>query len=286
MFDQRVGVVCPGHGGEHPGMRTLVAARRPDLLALAQTLLDSDPFERLKEGTAYIQPAVYCATLAGWEIVRNEAAPIAVAGHSLGEIAAAVIGGAISAEDGLRLAVSRGRACQQAADASPGGMLVVRATLERASALAAEYNLIVANDNAPDQVVLAGDADHLDILQREAQRLGVATLALPTRVPFHTAAMLSATELLREVLASIDVSPPKYVVYCAASAAPFRDIREELALALVRPVRWRDTTLALLQRGATCFLDIGPGRTLARLTRRTVANDASVSALEDLRPLN
>jgi [acyl-carrier-protein] S-malonyltransferase len=263
-------------------MRALVAENRPDLLALSESLLGANPFERLDEGTTYLQPAIYCATLAGWSTVSNRVTPCAIAGHSLGEVAAAAIGGAISAEDGLRLTVSRGRACQRAADVRPGGMLAVKATLEHATALAAAYELTVANDNAPDQVVLAGDSMLLARLQSQAPTLGVTALALPTNVPFHTAAMRPAMELIGERLASMQVLPPRYPIFCAASAAPFTDIRRELASALVRPVLWRETALALIRYGVTCFLDLGPGRTLARLTRRTATSAVPVLTLKDV----
>src|SRR5215204_6237415 len=100
-------------------MRARVVEHRPDLLGLAECLLGCDPFERLDDGTAYIQPAVYLASIAGWERAGPETEPIAIAGHSLGEFAAVVIAGAMSAEDGLRMVAVRGRACQDAADAHP-----------------------------------------------------------------------------------------------------------------------------------------------------------------------
>src|SRR4051812_13215331 len=131
--DGGVAVVCPRHGGGHPRMRERVRERRPDLCALAEQLVGGDPVELLDAGTAYVQPAIFCATVAGWEASRDGMRPLAFAGHSLGEFAALVLAGAMSAEDGLRMVVVRGRACQEAADRSPGGMLILKADAARAA---------------------------------------------------------------------------------------------------------------------------------------------------------
>lgn len=276
---EQLAVVCPGHGGEHEAMRARVVERRPDLLALAERLVGCDPFERVGDGTAYIQPAVYCASLAGWEAVREDVEPVAVAGHSLGEFAAAVIAGAMSAEAGLQATVLRGRACQSAADAQPGGMLALKVEAKRASVLAANYGLCVVNENAPNQMVVAGGEERISALQRDARELGVSAIRLRTAVPFHTDAMRQAAESLGEALSSADISSPRYTVLSAATAKPFEDIRAELAQALVRPVRWQATTLALKDMGTSQFVETGPGRVLSRLISQTV--DIPVRSLED-----
>lgn len=278
---RHVAVVCPGHGGEHDRMRSRVAARLPGLLVLAERLLGCDPFEHMREGTAYVQPAIYCASLAGWETIRGEIDPIAVSGHSLGEFAAIAIGGAISVEDGLRMVALRGRACQRAADAQPGGMLILKADSGRAAQLAIEYGLVVSGDNAPMQVVLSGPEDKLAALEHHARRLRLPVTRLRTRVPFHTEAMRSAAEELGRALSSLDVSPPRFPVLSAMTAKPFLDIRAELASALLRPVRWRATTIALGELGATHFIETGPGRILTGLIRRTLEGDATASSLEE-----
>src|SRR5437868_1369018 len=120
-------VISGGHGGEHDDMRARVEQQRPELLALAERLLGVDPFERLDGGTTYLQPAIYCASIAGWDAAGNGVRPVAFAGHSLGEFAAVVLAGAMSAEDGLRMVVTRGRLCAEAALARPGGMLILKA---------------------------------------------------------------------------------------------------------------------------------------------------------------
>jgi [acyl-carrier-protein] S-malonyltransferase len=84
----RTAFLFPGQASQTPDMRDLVAERRPDLLALAARVVGEDPFPRVADGTHFAQPAIFCASLAGLDALDGE--PDAVAGHSLGELAALV----------------------------------------------------------------------------------------------------------------------------------------------------------------------------------------------------
>src|SRR5882724_10707235 len=146
----------PGQGVGDASSRELVADLRPDLLDLASELVGEDPFERMSAGTAYAQPAVYCASIAGYERLGRPAAEY-FAGHSLGEIGALAAAGAIDDADGLRIVVARGRVMDDAARAGEaGGMLAVGSDRDSAEELAAEYGLTLANENSPQQFVLSG----------------------------------------------------------------------------------------------------------------------------------
>src|SRR5215208_6338161 len=100
-------ILFPGQGVGDPSSRELVAEIRPDLLDLAAELVGEDPFERMAEGTACAQPAVYCASIAGFEQLGRPAAEY-FAGHSLGEVGALAAAGAIDDADGLRIVTARG----------------------------------------------------------------------------------------------------------------------------------------------------------------------------------
>src|SRR5215207_1183409 len=146
----------PGQGVGDPSSRELVADTRPDLLELAGELVGEDPFERMAEGTAYAQPVVYCASIAGYEQLGRPRADY-FAGHSLGEIGALAAAGAIDDRDGLRIVVARGRAMEEAARRSePGGMLAVGCDRPGAESLADRHGLTLANENSPEQFVLSG----------------------------------------------------------------------------------------------------------------------------------
>src|SRR5205085_12644716 len=89
-------------------MRDLVARTAPDLLERVCALVGDDPFARVEESTRFAQPAIFCASLAGWERLRGHVDPVAFAGHSLGELTGLVAAGALGERDGLRLVVLRG----------------------------------------------------------------------------------------------------------------------------------------------------------------------------------
>lgn len=261
-------LVFPGQGSQRAEMRELVMERCPHLIELATAEVGCDPFDRVGDGTAFQQPALYSAAIAGW---MAAGAPEAgwFAGHSLGELAAAAASGAISIEDGLRLAVIRGRVMQAAAEADPGGMLAVLGETSGVPALASSLGLTVANDNAPDQIVLSGPADEIREARVRFKELGVRTIRLPVAGAFHSPAMATAVPEFRAALREVEVRErPR--LFSSISARPFTDLREGLLSALTRPVRWRDTVLRLRDHGVTRFLESGPGEVLSGLVRRTI----------------
>src|SRR3981081_1341002 len=124
-------ILFPGQGVGDATSRELVGRLRPDLLRRASELVGEDPFERMSEGTAYAQPAVYCASIAGYEEPGRHAAGY-IAGTPRGEVGALAAAGAIDDSDGLRIVVARGRAMAEAARAcEPGGMLAVGSDRDR-----------------------------------------------------------------------------------------------------------------------------------------------------------
>jgi malonyl CoA-acyl carrier protein transacylase len=251
-------------------MAGVAAAQRPDLLAQAREELGLDPFEQIADGTHFAQPAIYCASLAHFKRAGSPAGGL-IAGHSLGELAALVAGGALAAEEGLRLAVIRGRLMEEAAGQSPGGMMAVLggedATVRE---LAAGFELTVANDNAPGQVVLSGASDALGEARRKVRADGLKTIRLPVAGAFHSPLMASAAEKFRAVLDGVEFAPPRVPVFSSTAAAPFVEPRDCLAAALTQPVIWQATLKRLRADGARSFLETGPGGVLTGLVRRTL----------------
>lgn len=264
-------ILFPGQGSQRDGMRATVESHRPDLLELAVWEIGSDPFERIKEGTAFQQPALYCASIAGWEAAGSPRADF-ITGHSLGELAAAAASGAISTEDGLRLAIVRGRAMQDAAEADPGGMLAVLGCAGGADRLAPSLGLTIANDNAPEQIILSGPVDAITEARRRFRELGVRTVRLPIAGAFHSAAMSPAKTGFRRALERVEVREPATTLFSSVTAGPFVDLRDGLLSALTRPVRWRETVIALCDAGVARFLESGPGDVLTKLVRQTIVD--------------
>lgn len=276
----RTALLFPGQGSQIPGMRDLVEASRPDLLELAIAESGEDPFPRVEDGTRFAQPALYCASIALWTGAGRPGATF-VAGHSLGEIAALVAAESLRAEDGLRLATRRGQLMEDAAAAEPrGGMLALLGDDRLAREIAAERDLTVANDNAPGQLVLSGSGPSLAGAAADARARGLRVVRLPVRGAFHSDAMAPAVPELEATLAELDVRPPRIPVLSSITASPFDDVRRRLAEALVRPVRWRETLLSLHRLGARRFLEVGPGKVLKGLVRRTLPDTEAMTLAE------
>lgn len=268
----QLAVLFPGQGSQTADMRDQVERHRPDLLELAQSEVSEDLFERAGEGTRWAQPAIFCAALAGYEVLKDRCEPDLMAGHSLGEISALVAADALGPEDGLRLVAARGRLMQEAAEETgDGGMLAVRAR-DRAPVerIAAEADLSIANDNAPDQLVLSGSLAALDEAERLLREEKVRAKRLPVAGAFHSPLMEPAVEPFRQMVERTEVRAARVPVLSCVTAAPFQDVREQLVQAITHPVRWTDVMAALRELGATSYVETGPGRVLTNLVRKSL----------------
>jgi [acyl-carrier-protein] S-malonyltransferase len=237
--------------------------------------LDFDPFSRLDEGTRFQQPALFLCSVAAWE-ARDGENPEAGAGHSLGEYAALVAAGALRFEDGLRLVDVRAEAMAKASTATPSGMVaMLRADADDVARLAEECGAHVANDNAPGQVVLAGTKEALAEVERRAGEIGARPRTLAVSGAFHTPLMAPAADALAAAIAGVDVGTPAFPVISNGTVEPFVDVRAELVANVLRPVRFRETLLALADRGIETFEEVGPGSVLTGLVKRTVERAAA-----------
>jgi [acyl-carrier-protein] S-malonyltransferase len=141
---------------------------------------------------------------------------------------------------------------------------------EHAEEIAGAHGLAVANDNSPQQVVLSGARSALAPAAESAQELGLRAMELPVTGAFHSPMMASAVPEFAAALERTEMCPPQVTVFSAVTAAPFDDIRRRLVEALTMPVRWRETMLALRDEGAERFVEVGPGKVLSGLAKRTL----------------
>jgi malonyl CoA-acyl carrier protein transacylase len=276
----RTAILFPGQGSQTPEMRDLVASVRPDLLERVTAAVGEDPFARAEEGTDFAQPAIFCASLAGWEALGRPLGD-AMAGHSLGELGALVAAGVLSEADGLELVVLRGRLMQESGRrAGNGGMLALigAGAADHAGELAEAHGLAVANDNAPQQVVLSGARAALPDAAAAAKALGLRARELPVSGAFHSPMMAGAVPEFAAALERVEVRGGEVQVFSAVTAEPFSDVRVQLAQALTMPVRWRETLLALHADGVERFVEVGPGRVLTGLAKRTLTDVELVHA--------
>ena len=213
-------------------------------------------------------------------------APIAFAGHSLGELTALAAAGVLEEHDALRLVVLRGRLMAESGEASGGGTMLALLGAEpaQAAALADEFGVAVANDNAPGQIVLSGAPADLRDVRTKARAAGLRAIPLDVSGAFHSPQMAAAVAPFREALAEVRMHAPSAVVFSCASAQPVhRSCRRARRRArLARVVAPDDDRAGRCGRGA--YLDPGPGVVLAKLAPRCVP-DAQTSRCDERRRL-
>ena len=273
------GAAMPGAGQpwvDHPAWQVVREAEAATGRPLAHLLLDADADELATTGAS--QMAVLLTSLVAWNAVEDTlpGPPVAFAGHSLGQITALLAAGAVAPADGYRLAAHRADASQRSADARPGRMAALMGTDPAATAALCDEgtDAWVANDNAPGQVVVAGTPEGVDALAERARAAGVRkVMPLAVGHAFHTPLLADAADELGPTLASTAfraTAVPVVTNTDATTAGDPADWPRLLARHLVEPVRWRETQLALAGMGATTFVEVGPGRVLAGLAKRTV----------------
>ena len=225
--------------------------------------------------TRAAQPLLYLADWAwGTAALKAGVPAVAVAGHSLGELAALAVAGVFSVEAGLELVVRRSKLMAECAAATPGAMSAVLG-LDSDAILAVTdpiEGVWVANDNAPGQVVISGTLEGVAAASDALQQSGARRI-VPLRVagPFHTPLMAPAADAFAALLAGAEFADAALPVYSNTAASPATDgalLRERLIMQIVSPVRWTPTMSALLSNGCDTLLECGPGAVLSGLTKR------------------
>jgi malonyl CoA-acyl carrier protein transacylase len=279
-FSADTALLFPGQGSQTSTMAAVAVAQLPELVDQAAGELGGDPFEGISAGTHFAQPALFIAGLAHWKAAGEPGARF-YAGHSLGELPALVAAGALEAGAGLRLAVVRGRLMEEASAVRPGGMVAaLGGSDEVVRKVAAEFDLTLANDNAPGQMVLSGDSEKVGEARKALRAEGAKAIRLPVAGAFHSPLMEPAVPGYEEILAATEFAPVDGAYSCI-TAAPFDDVRADLLGALTRPVRWRDTLAAMRAAGAAAFVETGPGDILTGLSRRTLGEDVESRSLTE-----
>lgn len=299
----KIAFLFPGQGAQSVGMGKRLAESLPAARALfdrAGEVLGYDlaklcfegPAEEL-DSTVRSQPALFVTSLAAVEALRAEVPDVvlsceATAGLSLGEYTAMVFAGVMDFEDGLRLVQKRGAAMQQAADATPSGMVSVlgleRVEVEQLCEKARGDDVLeIANLLCPGNIVISGSNAACERAAEMAQSFG-AMRAMPLAVAgaFHTVIMKPAESKLAEALANVSMQPPRIPVVANLDARPHDDpeeIRKLLMRQVLEPVQWEDSMRYLLAQGFDQFYEVGPGRVLRGLLRR-IDRGASCQSVE------
>lgn len=217
-------------------------------------------------------------------VERLGVAPARLAGHSLGEYTALVAAGAISFEDGVRLVAERGDAMQVAAEDRPGTMAAVLGLDDdqvEVACVVTDGEVWVANYNAPGQVVVAGEESAVTRAGEAARKLGAKRImALPVSGAFHTPFMDQARERLEKAVSSTEIRAPESPVLANVDGAPHGapdEWADLLTRQLTNPVRWRATLHHLCDEGVSTFVELGPGKALTGMAKRTARGAHTVA---------
>jgi acyl transferase domain-containing protein/acyl carrier protein len=243
--------------------------------------------EKLR-ATEWAQPATGAASLAVLGVLDQLGVkPDAVAGHSYGEVTALHVAGVLSEADMLRVARRRGELMAEAAR-TPGAMLAVPKGIDEVkAALAGHDRVVVANHNAPEQVVVSGPTDAVEAFAAKLTAAGIEGKRLPVATAFHSPVVADAAGAFGTFLADVTFDRPKIPVWHNATAdqhpkTPAK-IRSALATAIASPVRFVEQIRSMADAGVTTFVEVGPGSVLTGLTGEILAGRPHVAVALDRR---
>ena len=292
----------PGQGSQAVGMGGALADAFPAARAVFDEVneaLNEDLFALMQNGpeedlrlTRNAQPALFAASMAAVAVLReatgkpvHEMADF-VAGHSLGEYSALAAAGTLATGDAAKLLRLRGDSMQSAVPPGDGAMAAIlgadEAMIDDIVAESAAAGVIqLANDNAPGQIVVSGAAAAVDHAIEAAKARGIRrAIKLPVSAPFHCAMMQPAAEAMAAALQDADMTDASVPVLCNVTAAGEADagqLRANLVTQVTGRVRWRETLLTAQAEGVTRFVELGTGKVLSGLVKRTLEDVAIVN---------
>lgn len=228
--------------------------------------------DALLTSTEWAQPAIAATSISMLRVLRSIGVePKHTAGHSFGEITALHAANVLSESDAFRVARRRGELMAEAAR-TPGSMTAVTAAVDAVRALAEESgaDVVVANHNSPNQVVLSGPTSAIEQVEETFGAHGVAFKRLPVATAFHSAVVSGASDAFGEFLATVTFDAPTVVVHANETAEPYpiddvEAVRSQLGRQLTRPVRFVELIESMYARGARTFVEVGPSSVLTGL---------------------
>ena len=295
-------MIFPGQGAQYVGMLTELAStsdvvrrcleeadevmtplldrRLTDVIAGRG--VDREAADQALMQTMVTQPAVLACDVAVCRLLEAHGVRAdVVAGHSLGEYAAAVAAGVMSFPDALRTVFVRAREMTSATPpgVDPGRMAALRAPLEVVEALMAEVGgtLVAANKNSPNQTIVAGASDAVDAVMALADQRGVVAKRLPVSHAFHTAIVEPACEPLARVLRGVALEPPRIPLLANVTGALYptgpgsaEAVVDLLSRQVARPVEFIAEVERMYDLGVRTFVEVGPGRTLSTFVSKVL----------------
>lgn len=290
-------ILCSGQGAQHPAMLDMIADHPAanGIIEAGEAVLGVHLRDVLTQRDAMFrnaiaQPLICLAQLALWTALRPDAPrPAAFCGYSVGELGAYACAGALDAAGLARIAAARAALMDQAAAAVHGGLLAVQGLRrDQMNSLCAGQRAWVAIAIGAEEFIIGGEDGALEELARESSARGARVTALKVGLASHTPLLSAAVQPFRALLEASSMTAPAIPVVAGIDAAWVvrRDTAiDKLALQLDRTIAWSACLDMLYERGCRVFLELGPGRALARMTQARYA-DADARAVDDFRSLD
>lgn len=247
--------------------------------------------ERLNQ-TEYTQPAILTTSYAIYKLMEQKGLKADyMAGLSLGEYSALCASGALDFEDAVVLVRKRGKYMTEAVPSGVGAMTAVlnadESIIDEALKEASTDDEIcmIANYNAPGQIVIAGHTNAIERAENLLKEKGVKKMVrLNVSGPFHTSLLKPASDKLKEELEQITINTPNVDVFTNLTGEKVEDIKDTLIKQVMSPVKWEQTIKNLIELGVDTFVELGPSKTLSAFVKK-VSKDVSVYNVEDLNSL-
>ena len=302
----RIAFVYPGQGSQHPGMgrgvhdafaeARAVFDEAGAALPMSITELCFEADEDTLRRTENTQPAILTVSAALHRVLAaNGLQPGWVAGHSLGEYSALVAAGALPLGAAVELVHHRGRYMQEAVPEGEGAMAAVLGLdtdhVARICAAQGDQGVVeVANVNAPGQVVIAGHRQPVEKAVAAAKQSGARRASmLNVSAPFHCSLMQPAADRLAPELQAAPFADPAVPVVSnvdAAAVTTASAARDALMRQVTQPVRWSETLALLAAQGVDVFVEVGPGRVLSGLVKRTLGREVAIYSVDEREELD
>jgi [acyl-carrier-protein] S-malonyltransferase len=280
-------IVFAGQGAQFVGMGRDLAERFPECreafdtadrvlgYPLSRTCFEG-PVEALTRSDR-CQPAIFVTSVACWRALLARAPGldyVGAAGLSLGEWTALCVAGMVSFEDALRTLEARGRFMQEACEETRGGMVsVIGLDARRIGEICQATGVEVANLNSPEQTVLSGPVEAIAGAENLAKQSGAKrTVILNVAGAFHSRLMASAGRRLEDVLRDLRIEAGTRPVVANVTGTPHgapAEVRREMVRQVTSPVQWVSCVEWFRRAGVTEYIELGPGRVLAGLIKRT-----------------
>ncbi len=302
-------VVFPGQGSQKIGMAKelfdkfeivkKIFKEADNLLELPLSKIIFEGPENELNLTENTQPAIFLTSYSIFTVAQKEFGfdfnkSQFIAGHSLGEYSALCCFGALNFEDTLKILKQRGKHMQDAVPANKGSMLaVLGSNLTTIEEVIKKKNhaCFVANDNSPQQIVISGLKDDIDLFCEDLNKLKIKNLKLNVSAPFHCELMKKATENMKDKILNLNfknISNPIISNFSAKPSISGSEIKNLLVSQIEGRVRWMESMELMINQGTKNFIEIGPGKVLSGLLKRINknVNVKSINSELDIKELN